>query len=89
MVQDLVFQDGELTAVVVYPEIGYGVYGPYAYLGYGYEYGWEPGAEAYDLPYKRDEIAELGPFDYDRLRAPWPGAREEMGEEAALEVDQE
>ena len=89
MVQDLVFQDGELTAVVVYPDVGYGVYGPYAYPWYGYEYGWEPGAEVYDLPYMRDEIAELGPFDYDRLMAPRPGERAAVGEDAALELDQE
>ncbi len=46
---------------------------------YGYEYGWEPGAETY----------ELGPFDYDRLTAPRPGEREVLGAEAALEVDGE
>lgn len=89
MVQDLVFRDGELSAVVVYPDVGYGVYGPYAYPWYGYEYGWEPGAETYELPYMRDEIAELGPFDYDRLRAPWPGAGEDMAGDAALEGDEE
>jgi sporulation protein YlmC with PRC-barrel domain len=89
MVQDLVFQDGELSAVVVYPDVGYGIGGPYAYPWYGYEYGWEPGAEAYDLPYTRDEIAELGPFDYDRLRAPWPGARGDMGEEADLGMEEQ
>jgi sporulation protein YlmC with PRC-barrel domain len=50
MVQDLVLQDGELSAIVVYPDVGYGVYGPYAYPWYGYQYGWEPGAEAYELP---------------------------------------
>lgn len=74
MVQDLVFQNGELTAVVVYPDVGYGVYGPYAYPWYGYRSGWEPGAPAYDLPYDRSEISELGPFDYSRLQAPPPRA---------------
>ena len=86
IVQDLVFQNGELTAVVVYPSAGYGVYGPYAYPWRGYGYGWEPGAEYYDLPYTREEIAELGPFDYDRLMAPWP--REGVGE-AGLGVEEE
>lgn len=88
MVQDLVFQNGELTAVVVYPSAGYGVYGPYAYPWRGYGYGWEPGDDYYRLPYTRDEIAELGPFDYDRLMAPWPRARAgeaEMGMEEQTE----
>ena len=35
--------------------------------------------------YMRDEIAELGPLDYDRLMTPWP----ERNEEAALELDEE
>jgi sporulation protein YlmC with PRC-barrel domain len=86
MVQDLVFQNGELTAVVVYPSAGYGVYGPYAYPWRGYGYGWEPGDDYYRLPYTRDEIAELGPFDYERLMAPWPPARRG---EAGLSAEQE
>lgn len=86
MVQDLVFQNGELSAIVVYPSAGYGVYGPYAYPWRGYGYGWEPGDEYYQLPYTRDEIAELGPFDYERLMAPWPPAR---GAEAEMSMEQE
>lgn len=79
VVQDLVFdQQGAVQAVVVYPDVGYGARGPYAYPWYGYDAGWEPGVETYDLPYTRSEIEELGPFDYSELPAPPPrpaGAR--------------
>jgi hypothetical protein len=44
--------------------------------------------EGDDLPYTRDEIAEVGTFECDRLRAPWPGARQDMGEEADLQQNQ-
>lgn len=80
MVQDLVIsQTGELQAVVVYPDVGYGVGAPYAYPYYGYEagYGFEPGSPRYGMPYTESEIAELGPFDYSRLGAPLPGAMAE------------
>jgi sporulation protein YlmC with PRC-barrel domain len=70
IVQDLLFQNGELSAVIMYPDVGYGVGGPYAYPWYGRERNWEPGAQTYELPYTRNEIAELGPFDYDRLQLP-------------------
>jgi PRC-barrel domain len=32
-------QDGDLSATGVYPDVGYGVDGPYAYPWYGYKYG--------------------------------------------------
>ena len=80
MVHDLVFsKDGEVEAVLVNPDVGYGVGGPYAYPYYGYERGFAPGDETYRLPYTREEIAELGPFDYSVLevpRAPVTGARQ-------------
>lgn len=70
VVQDLLFsQDGEVIAVIVYPDVGYGVGAPYAYPYYGYDYGFDPGSDYYELPYTRDEIAELGPFDYSTFRA--------------------
>lgn len=69
MVQDLLFsQNGELTAVIVYPDVGYGIGGPYAYPYYGYDRGFDPGSGYYQLPYTRNEIAELGPFDYSAFR---------------------
>lgn len=71
MVQDLVFsKEGNLEAVLVYPDVGFGVGGPYAYPYYGYERGFEPGVDTYQLPYTRDDIAELGPFDYSVLEVP-------------------
>jgi hypothetical protein len=38
--------------------------------------------DTYDLPYTRDEIAELGPFDYGELPAPPPGVRMQQQGEA-------
>jgi sporulation protein YlmC with PRC-barrel domain len=65
MVEDLLFgKDGKLTAVVVYPDVGYGDGAPYAYPFYGYDYGFDPGSDYYRLPYTENQIAELGPFDY-------------------------
>lgn len=77
IVQDIVFdQDGNVEAVVVYPDVAYGVGRPYAYpyYGYGYDRDFDPGAETYDLPYTMSEVQELGPFDYSTFRAPMPGA---------------
>ena len=69
IVQDLVFNpDGEVQAVVVYPDVGYGIGHPFAYPYYGYDRGFDPGAETYDLPYTMSEVNELGPFDYNLFR---------------------
>ena len=74
LVRDLVFDDtGQLQAVVVSPDVAYGVGGPYAYPYYGYRYGWQPGSDYYHLPYTRTEISELGPFDYSKLKNPMAG----------------
>ncbi|MBL26059.1 MAG: hypothetical protein CMM50_00715 [Rhodospirillaceae bacterium] len=68
-VDDLIVKDGKLAATVVTPDVRYGLQGSYAYpyYGYGYGFGWEPGGEFYDIPYDRDEVAEIEPFDYDSL----------------------
>lgn len=67
-VEDLIFdQAGTLQAVVVTPDVGYGIGGPYAYPWYGYRYGYEPGLDYYELPYGRDEIAGMEPFEYGEL----------------------
>ena len=64
IVNDLIFdKDGKLQSVVVNPSIGYGVGGYYAYPWYGYDYGFDPGAEVYELPYGPDEIAGYEPFE--------------------------
>ncbi|MFN7023486.1 MAG: PRC-barrel domain-containing protein [Pseudorhizobium sp.] len=64
-VEDLIFNDGKLTAAVVDLDPA----GPeeVAYPFYGYEYGWTPGNPYYDLPYDRDEAATIEPFEVDRL----------------------
>ena len=75
IVQDIVLdQDGNVEAVVVYPDVAYGVGRPYAYPYYGYDRDFDPGAETYQLPYTMSEIQELGPFDYSAFEAPMPGA---------------
>lgn len=87
MVQDLLFsQNGELTAVIVYPDVGYGVGGPYAYPYYGYGRGFDPGSDYYQLPYTRNEIAELGPFDYSAFRA---GPRAGQGQQQMQQQNQQ
>lgn len=67
-VDDLIFNTaGELQAVVVQPDVGYGVGGYYAYPYYGYDYGWDPGYDYYELPYTAEEAGELEPFEYGEL----------------------
>ena len=77
-VNDLIFNnDGQLQAVIVNPDVGYGTRGYYAYPYYGYDYGYDPGLNTYGLPYNRSQIENLKPFDYDLL--------EEEGEFAVIE----
>lgn len=67
-VRDMIFDEaGSVEAVVVNPDVGYGVAGPYAYPFYGYGYGWRPGLDYYGLPYGREDLADLEPFEYERL----------------------
>jgi sporulation protein YlmC with PRC-barrel domain len=66
-VDDLIFSNGQLESVVIRPDVGYGTAGYYAYPYYGYEYGWHPGFDYYQLPYTEEEAAELEPFEYDEL----------------------
>ena len=64
IVNDLVFDaEGKLQAVVVNQSGAYG--GGYrAYPYYGYDHGFDPGADRYDLPYADTDIDALEPFDY-------------------------
>ncbi|WP_404378388.1 PRC-barrel domain-containing protein [Caenispirillum salinarum] len=82
-IDDAIFtQDGKLDAVVVQPDYaGYGMGGAYAYPFYGYRYGWSPDAEAYDLRYAPDEMAEMEPFDYGRMQGPAQTAMEPAGQD--------
>ena len=65
-VRDLIIsKDGELKAVIVSPDVGYGQMGGlYAYPFYGYDEGWNPGNNHYDLPYGKTDIANLLPYAY-------------------------
>lgn len=72
-VDDAVFtREGQLKAVVVQPDYsGYGVGGPYAYPFHGFRYGWQPGADFYEMPYTRDELAGVEPFAYEEMETDW------------------
>ena len=72
-VRDVVFLDGKLEAVLVQPDVRHrGIYGvsPYAYpyYGYGATTNWDPGLDVYALPYSGDEVKNLPPFDYQKIR---------------------
>ena len=71
-VSDLIFEpDGTLKSVVVAPDVGWeeGYYS--AFPWHGYEYGFDPGAEVYELPYAEEEVLEYAGayenWDYDGL----------------------
>lgn len=67
IVNDLVFDaDGALEAVVV-NRSGSSGGGYQAYPYYGYDYGFDPGRDYYDLPYADDDLGALEPYDYDGL----------------------
>lgn len=66
-VEDLIIQNGKLAAVVVAPDVTWGKRGLYAYPYYGYGYGWYPGLAYYDLPYTREDIGDMTPFESKRL----------------------
>ncbi|EKV31551.1 hypothetical protein C882_3924 [Caenispirillum salinarum AK4] len=90
-IDDAIFtEDGKLDAVVVQPDYaGYGVGGAYAYPFYGYGYGWTPDAEAYDLRYEADELAEMDPFDYGRMQGPAQTAMEPAGQDMRGETGEQ
>lgn len=62
-VDDIVIQEDKISAVVVRTDVTWGTPGAYAYPYYGYSSGWRPGSAYYDLPYQRNEVGELDPFD--------------------------
>jgi sporulation protein YlmC with PRC-barrel domain len=71
-VRDLIIsRDGELKAVIVKPDVGWGGmdgYYAYPYYGYGmgYDYAWSPGNYYYDLPFAKTDIAHLLPYAYSK-----------------------
>ncbi|HEV7275935.1 MAG TPA: PRC-barrel domain-containing protein [Devosiaceae bacterium] len=62
-IEDVVIKDGEIAAVMVRPDVGWGATGTYAYPYYGTRSGWSPASPYYDLPYTRQEIERLEPVD--------------------------
>ncbi|MFZ3584248.1 PRC-barrel domain-containing protein [Loktanella sp. DJP18] len=66
-VEDIIVRDGQIAAVLVTPDRGWGVTGNRAYPYYGSNYGWSSGAEYYDMPYDRTEISDVEAFDNDML----------------------
>lgn len=70
-VDDAIFDSNAvLQAVIVEPDVGYGADGPYATPFYGYDYGWEPGLDSYNIGYGTDEVAGLDTFDYGAVEGP-------------------
>ena len=53
--------------MVVSPDVAWGGGGYYAYPYYGYDHGWNPGREFYDLPYERTEVEALEPLDREQI----------------------
>lgn len=67
-IEDIIIRNGEVAAVLVSADVGWGGQrGTYAYPYYGYGYGWSPAASTYDLPYNRDEIGALEPYDRSQM----------------------
>lgn len=66
-VQDVMIRDGEIAAVIVAPDVGYGVGGFYGYPWHGH--GYIPGGRYYDMPYAERDIADMEAFEYDRVEA--------------------
>lgn len=69
-VDDVVFnREGALQAIVVRPDVSWGVPGYYAYP---YPAWWNPGLGYHALPYARADVEGLEPFDYQRLEGNQP-----------------
>jgi sporulation protein YlmC with PRC-barrel domain len=66
-VDDLIVRDGKVAAVVVSPDVAWGGGGYHAYPYYGYDYGWDPGREFYDLPYEQTEVEALEPVEQEQV----------------------
>lgn len=64
-VDDVVIQDGKVSAVVVRPGYGMGKNGLYAVPFTGYGAYWNPTLTTYDLPYARNDVASLTPMTDD------------------------
>ena len=68
IVDDLLFdREGNIRAIVVTPAVGHGRYGRFAYPYHGFNYGFDPGSSDYTIPYGKNEIMNLLPFDYKAM----------------------
>lgn len=64
-VDDVVMQNGKVSAVVVRPGYGMGANGLYAVPYTGYGAAWNPTLTSYNLPYSKAEVVALKPMDND------------------------
>ena len=61
-IENVLFNDnGQIQAVIIS-----GGDGTYASPFYGYDYGWNPAYQSYNLPYSADEIESMDNFDIDQ-----------------------
>lgn len=66
---DVIFsKDGRIMALMVTSSLAYGL-GVYAYPFYGH--AWQPNDDVYRLPYARDAVDTLAPFDYGLFEGFW------------------
>lgn len=65
-VNDLIIEDGQVTAIVMDASTYYGRPGYYA-LPYDYTTAWDPYDRGYQMPYGTDVVDEIEVFDYDLM----------------------
>lgn len=63
-VRDAVIREGRVDALIINPDLGYGMTGYRAYPYYGANYGYNPYDRYYDMPYDATEAVDLEEFDY-------------------------
>lgn len=69
LIEDVIFDTaGNIQAIVIGADVGYGVGGPYAVPFTGYGYGYDPAYDYYEVPYAVEDIEALGPFNYEMMR---------------------
>ncbi|WP_420391572.1 PRC-barrel domain-containing protein [Acuticoccus sp.] len=66
-VRDAIILDGRVEAVIVSPDSGFGARGYRAMPYAGTAGGYNPYGPYYDMPYRDDDVRELGEFDYDAM----------------------
>lgn len=62
-VDDILIDDDQISAVMIRPDNSFGGNnGLFAYPFYGYDYGWSPGLQNYDLPYDQATVEAREPM---------------------------